>query len=724
MELISSKQQSNSLEHLLAELRRINNLITMRVQQFHDIEQDETQEEFRGLFISEEEIAELLADPTLFLTNRYAAELELVPPVEIPTDVEPNQSRLSRLQAAFKLSAFEIDVILITLAPELDLRYERLFSFLQNDVTRRRPGVDLMLRLLCDGLAAQIAARQFFDPHSPLFRYGLIEYSDDKATGLLARNLKLNEGVIAYLLGQNNLDLRVRDFAQFVNYNSVFDDLLNTPEITRESERLLQLAEEDSNFVCLLSGLDETLKFNLATSVCEKLNRPIIKFDVSLVINNQKITALLPILNRELSLFQAALYCVSYESLLKEEAAVQEVKRQVDQFLSEVKELCFISTTNGLVPLTAGRDRYEFFVELPLPGYSERQRLWESQLKQQLGVYSVAGLDLEVLSSRFRLNSGQIINAVATACNMARWRGDEMPTLADLEAACRQHSNQKLSTLARKITPKYKWDDIVLPADQFRMLREIYAQVSHRTLVYEKWGFDRKLSMGKGLNVIFAGPSGTGKTMSAEIIAHELGMDLYKIDLSNVVSKYIGETEKNLEKIFNEARESNGILFFDEADSIFGKRSEVKDAHDRYANIETGYLLQKMEEYDGIVVLATNLRKNLDDAFVRRMHFVIEYPFPEEIDRLEIWRKAFPREVPISDSVDLNFMARQFKLAGGNIKNIALASAFLAADDVDGKTELKVEMEHVVRATRREYQKMGKLITEADFGQYLKMLRS
>jgi SpoVK/Ycf46/Vps4 family AAA+-type ATPase len=254
------------------------------------------------------------------------------------------------------------------------------------------------------------------------------------------------------------------------------------------------------------------------------------------------------------------------------------------------------------------------------------------------------------------------------------------------------------------------------------MLQEIYEQVKHRSLVYEKWGFERKIALGKGLNVVFAGPSGTGKTMSAEIIASGLHMDLYKIDLSTVVSKYIGETEKNLERIFTEAGESNAILFFDEADSIFGKRSEVKDAHDRYANIETGYLLQKMEEYEGIVVLATNLRKNLDDAFVRRMHFIIEFPFPEEEDRFEIWRRVFPTTVPLSSSVDLHFMARQFKIAGGNIKNIALASAFLAASDNSSPAAPIIEMAHLIRATRREFQKMGKLCTQTDFGPYFSLL--
>jgi len=242
-------------------------------------------------------------------------------------------------------------------------------------------------------------------------------------------------------------------------------------------------------------------------------------------------------------------------------------------------------------------------------------------------------------------------------------------------------------------------------------------QVRHRRTVLERWGFDRQLAMGKGVNVLVAGPSGTGKTMAAEIVAEDLGLELYKVDLSTMVSKYIGETETNLDRIFVAAREANAILFFDEADSIFGKRSEVKDAQDRYANIEVGYLLQKMEEYDGVVMLATNLRKNMDDAFIRRMHVTIDFPAPEEPDRLRIWRKVFPEEAPLADDVDLTFIARQFKLSGGNIRNIALLSAFLAAEDGDS-----IHMSHVVRAIKREYQKLGKLIMEADFGPYMAMV--
>ena len=217
------------------------------------------------------------------------------------------------------------------------------------------------------------------------------------------------------------------------------------------------------------------------------------------------------------------------------------------------------------------------------------------------------------------------------------------------------------------------------------------------------WGFDRKLSGGKGLSALFAGPPGTGKSMAAEVIAGELRLDLYKIDLAHIVSKYIGETEKNLDRVFRAAENATVVLFFDEADALFGKRSEVKDSHDRYANIEIAYLLQKMEEYEGLAILATNLRQNLDEAFVRRLQFVVEFPFPDEAYRRRIWQVSFPSETPIDADVDLALLAREVKLAGGNIRNIALAGAFRAA-----AAGAPVGMDHLLHAARREYQKLGR----------------
>lgn len=709
--------QRGNLEYLLTELRRITALVSSRVQELSAQQGEE--DEFRGLYVSEDEVNQLLSDPALFLAGNYdySAGLE---PKPLSPEGGGVASRLNHLQITFGLSPFELDVVLIALAPELDLRYEKLYAYLQDDVTRRRPAVDLVLRLLCPGLAGQVAARRCFDPEAPLLHYRLIELGEEaqnKQVSLLGRTIKLDEGIIAYLLGEDKLDPRLRHLATFAPLEPEANSLM-LADYAAEIGRLVELAETNEvGFACNLAGPDEALKLGLASAVCRRLKLPLVSFDSALLPGLPRAESLLRLLARESRLRNTAIYWLAYENLLREEPTALEARRLVDQLLRERNGLCFISTVQPQPPLLAGQKRSEFQVRLDLPGYSARQHLWENEL----GAASV-GLDLESLSSRFRLSSGQIVAAAATARHMAAWRGESAPTLTDLEDACRRHSNQRLSSLARKINPRYGWSDLVLPSDQFNMLREICEQVKHRSLVYEKWGFDQKISLGKGLNVIFAGPSGTGKTMSAEIMGSELRMDVYKIDLSNLVSKYIGETEKNLERIFTEAGESNAILFFDEADSIFGKRSEVKDAHDRYANIETGYLLQKMEEYDGIVILATNLRKNLDDAFIRRMHFIIEYPFPEEEDRFEIWRKVFPRDVPLDPGVDLRFLARQFKVAGGNIKNMALAAAFLAAGDNPPPAVPVVEMQHLIRATRREFQKMGKLCTQTDFGPYFYLI--
>jgi SpoVK/Ycf46/Vps4 family AAA+-type ATPase len=316
--------------------------------------------------------------------------------------------------------------------------------------------------------------------------------------------------------------------------------------------------------------------------------------------------------------------------------------------------------------------------------------------------------EINALAGQFRLTADQIADAVAAARGRALWRGalaagpGAAPGSADLFAAARAQSSHDLLGLARPIEPKHSWADIVLPSDRLAQLHEICARATLRHVVYDRWGFEKKLSTGRGLTALFSGPSGTGKTMAAEIIAGELGLELHKIDLSQIVSKYIGETEKNLDRIFQAAENANAILFFDEADALFGKRSEVKDAHDRYANIEVGYLLQKMDEYEGIAILATNLRQNMDEAFIRRLHVVVEFPFPGEADRRRIWAAIFPPEAPLAPAVDFDRLAREVRLSGGKIRNIAVAAAFQAAsgNGVIGMSEL-------VEAARREYEKAG-----------------
>ena len=351
-----------------------------------------------------------------------------------------------------------------------------------------------------------------------------------------------------------------------------------------------------------------------------------------------------------------------------------------------------------------------------MPSYSLRKRLWIHYSKN----YPVESkADLPALANKFKFTAGQIEDAIHTGKNLALLNRAENFSISheNLVSACKLKSNQKLSSLSQKIKPIYTWKDIVLPSDNLQQLKDICSYVKFKHVVFNDWGFGDKLSLGKGLNALFYGSSGTGKTMAAEIIANELNLDLYKIDLSSVVSKYIGETEKNLNKIFNEAETSNSILFFDEADALFGKRSEVKDAHDRYANIELGYLLQKMEEHEGIVILATNLLKNMDEAFTRRIHFQVEFPFPDEEHRLRIWKNIFPKEAPINE-IDFEFLAKKIIIAGGNIKNIIVSAAFKAAESSG-----KIDMKHIILAAKSEMQKMGKLLLPSDFGKYYSVTR-
>jgi ATP-dependent 26S proteasome regulatory subunit len=374
----------------------------------------------------------------------------------------------------------------------------------------------------------------------------------------------------------------------------------------------------------------------------------------------------------------------------------------------------------GGVLFIGGRERWHaqrhmLHIAVPKPDATEQGQLWASSLQ---GVaHSVDG-HIAAIVQQFDLGPGAIPQAVNAAVAKARARpGDFQLSTEDLWQACREQVGWQLGSLAQRLTPCYTWDDIVLPDDLARQLREIAGQVPARAQVYESWGFGARLPRGRGISALFSGPSGTGKTMAAEILANQLQLDLYRIDLAGVVSKYIGETEKNLRNVFDAAEQSGAILFFDEADALFGKRSEVRDSHDRYANIEVNYLLQRMEDYRGLAILCTNRRSALDRAFLRRIRFVVEFPFPDCENRRLIWQKVFPKQAPLAP-LDLEALAR-LEISGGNIRNIALNAAFLAAGEA-----VDIRMEHVLHAARREYAKIDKMITEAEFGSHLRLMKT
>ena len=410
---------------------------------------------------------------------------------------------------------------------------------------------------------------------------------------------------------------------------------------------------------------------------------------------------------RETLLQPGALYLSGFEKWREEgkgETAVLEA------LLREASWLTFIEGERSWIMRGLSEEVHFLPVVFPLPDYRGRREGWRALMKGIPSAMEEEGM--ETISIRYRMTFREMEEALQLARDQASLRSPGRPevTAGDLLWGCRERSLIQFGGLARSITPRASWDDLVLPAPLVQQLREILAQVRHRPQVFHEWGFEKKLLLGKGVYILFVGPSGTGKTLAAEVLAQTLGRDLFKVDLSAIVSKYIGETEKNLQRVFEGAERSDAVLFFDEADALFGKRSEVKDAHDRYANIEINYLLQRLEEYEGIVILATNLAQNIDDAFSRRIQISIEFPFPTEASRLEIWKKHLPKEAPLAAGVDLGFLASRFKISGGNIRNIVLNAAFMAADAGE-----PIGMAQLLQATRREYEKVGKLYSESEF---------
>jgi AAA+ superfamily predicted ATPase len=724
---------TTSLQHILAEMERVDLLIQLQVQRARQVQ--ENNGEFQGLYISEQEVNALLSQPMgrprwatvplpLALAEVRAVLDQLAEEIARRKSESDRQSvtlRLDELACLFKLTPFDIDVILICLAPELDLRYERLYAYLQDDVTRKRPSADLVLNLLCPSFEAKLAARERFFYESPLLKHHLIHLFDDPShhnPPLLSKCLKLDERIVNYLLDSDELDTRILPYARHIKPQGGMEDLLLPGDL---KSRLSLLAREkwakDHGLIFYFQGPYGVGKQSTAEALCRELGIGLLTVEGERLLNTDTVgfdTGVL-LAGREALLQGSALYWNGFDALLDDNkpTALEMLMRELERGAG----LGFLAGKKTWEPMDALRDTTFVRIEFSRPSHGEQLELWSRSLNGKSPL--AADVDLGAVADKFRFSGGQIRDAAATARNLAYWRnpGNGPVSMADLHAACRLQSNRKLSTLAKKITPHYRWDDIILPLDQLQQLREICNHLKYRSLIYENWGFERKLSLGKGLNVLFAGPSGTGKTMASEILAGELGLDLYKIDLSRVVSKYIGETEKNLARIFTEAETSNAILFFDEADALFGKRSEVKDAHDRYANIEVGYLLQKMEEYEGITILATNLRRNMDEAFVRRMRFIVEFPFPDEFHRYKIWQVHFPDEAPRDDDIDFKFLARQLKLTGGNIRNIAINASFLAASNGG-----RIGMEHLIHAAKGELRKMGKLCVKSDFGKYFELL--
>jgi ATP-dependent 26S proteasome regulatory subunit len=702
---------ADGLRGLRPALLRLDLRLRLAVDALRSDAAERARDPFRGLYLSVEDIDYLLADtPAVDVARRLLAE---APGVAAP--------RLGALAKRFGLDAFAQDALLICLAPDLDLRYERLYGYLQDDVTRRRPTVDLILRLLCPTPEQRLSAREQLGAGGRLGREVLIAPLDDAAgqAPLLSRPLRVAERVVEYLLGADAPDsrlaacCRVSSPASREAGTAGAEDPVLPAEVLRGAARLLGTPGA-SGPVVYLQGDPGSAKSAAARALCAVGGERCLLLDVpALLAGSHPPSLLLPLAVREALLQDAFLVVDGFDRLLADDPDSSAAAAHLRRLLQDHRLPAILVGETRWEPATWLPEAPAVRVELPAPGQDTRLRLWRAHFDGEL-----AEEEATALAGQFRLD-GEAIRAVATAArSRAIWRGDGRVAAEDVRAAARTVAAPPLEGLARRLEPRYGWDDIVLPPDARAQLRELCARARYQGLVLDTWGYGRKHARRRSLSALFAGQPGTGKTMAAEIVAGGLGLELYRIDLSAVVSKYIGETEKNLEKIFRAADQGDAVLLFDEADAIFGKRSEVRDAHDRYANVEIAYLLQRLEAYEGLAVLTTNLRGNIDEAFIRRLDCVLEFPLPEEAERLAIWRRALPAEAPLAPDADLPFLAQKFRLAGGHIRNIALTAGFLAAAEGG-----PIAMRHLVRATRREYQKLGKLVAEADFERYYPLLK-
>jgi len=724
----------NNSEHLADELLKLDLLIKRRVLIIR--EQEAVIREISndsGMYVSHQEVDALLEGElgsSSTSTEVTTVEAEIAA-LQADIDSKVTLSRdagvflgLPELADLFGLSPFETRILMVCLAPELQRRYDKLYVYLQNDITRKRPSIDMVLDLLCASGAEKWQNRGYFSADAPLFKHRMLEIKDDPASPSgssdLSSFLEADRRILDFILGHRRIDSRLAKTGAALliepptapDANLLMESVVKDPIIEIAKQYYAALESGKQKTVLHLHGPRGVGKRRLALEICRQMDAPMLYLDPTPMVAQGIVKEELPRLAfREGFLLGAVIFVDHCDPLLTGDPAARSLSGTMSRLLEDYAPLTVMS---GERPWTAG-DLFENTVVhssyLPVPPVNLRQTAWENHLQGYVGE-ELSQWAAE-LATRFRLTPGQTQDAVQFAYyHFIAGSGSTQTTLTleDLAIASRGQSNQKLATLAVKTESFYGWDDLILEQDKKTTLINICNQVKYGHQVFDLWGFGAKLSHGKGLSVLFTGTPGTGKTMAASVIARELELDMYKIDLSRVVSKFIGETEKNLARIFEEAESSNAILFFDEADALFGKRTEVTDSHDRYANIETGFLLQKMEDYEGVVILSTNLRQNMDDAFMRRIRFIVEFPFPDRDSRKSIWQTHLPPEAPVEGTIDYDFLADNIQVSGGHIKNIVLNAAFLAAQSGGG-----ISMEHILCSAKCEFEKIGKLFEETLF---------
>ena len=630
------------------------------------------------------------------------------------TEAVNSEFSVLNLMNVFSLDYFEKNCLLLAFAVQIDKKYEKIFAFLQDDITQKLPTAETAIKLFA--VPGEITADylHYFTQSNILVKFLLNLY--EKPESLIKNRISLRERISDYLIEN---DSRLEN-----GFIELFD----------ERDELHELVVDNFTAHCLSSILTSSFnthkesggtvlafitgkrgsgrKFQVKHAVSLNKGRCLFVNTKALLEASGSMELKIREIICEAVLSNAYLCFVDFNLLLEEgnQEQLYEFTTSMTANAAYLQKTVFFTSEKVWKDMNLPQSFIKVDIQIDPIDESLRLKLWEAFTKDRSLEPDV---DLAEMAAKFRFTPGQIRSAVIQAACLCEVYGSPAIDAVTLHKCCYSQVVIRLDTLASQVRPAYTWDDLVLPADQIALLQEACTHVKFRHTVYQQWGFDKIVSYGKGLAILFSGPPGTGKTMAAQVIANQLHMEMYKIQLSQVVSKYIGETEKNLRQIFEEAKNSNCILFFDETDALFGKRSEVKDSHDRHANIETAYLLQQIEEYDGVIIMASNLLQNIDSAFMRRISFIISFPFPDVATRRMLWEKMLGAGAPLAKDVNLNFMAEQFKIAGGNIKNIAVHAAFQAAAQ-----KTSITMKHLLRSAVNELRKDSIIIVKEDLKEY------
>jgi hypothetical protein len=667
---------------------------------------------FRGLYISDAQVDQLLTGQVRIDDGPIPELEQALARLEARADLAEDDGadlRLRRLAASFGLDRLDVEILLIALAPDLDPRFERLYAYLHDDVSRRRASAGLALELSASagaptfagaatsggaggGADASTVERTRLGTMSRLVRGGLV-LVEEPDRPFLTRSLRVPDRITAHLLGDDRPEPAIEALVLDVE-GAPLGSAERLTRAIRGSARLIYVRERTAS-----------VGRAWATAALADARLPVVGLDLARITAGDDAVELATAAVREARLRGAAILAGPIETIIERGPSAIRTFAEAPCPVVLLGQRSWDPAWSRDVPVV---------LEAPLLGLDERREAWQVALRR--AAVDRPDLDPAAATAGFRLDPEQVRRAALAARQMAAADGRPVE-IDDLTAGARAQNAGGLERLARRVAPTAGWGDLILPADTLAQLTELTVRARHRELVLGEWAMGGAAARGTGLTALFAGDSGTGKTLSAEIVAADLSLDLYVIDLATVVDKYIGETEKNLDRIFDEADRVNGVLLFDEADALFGKRSEVKDARDRYANVEIAYLLQRMERFDGLAILTTNLRANLDEAFLRRLDMIVDFPMPDDADRLRLWERHLPPVLVRADDVDLGFLARAFKLSGGNIRNVCLAAAFLTAAD-----RRPVTMSDLILATDREYQKLGRLAHEAEFGEWFDLL--